>query len=132
MRQLTILAAGALAAAAMATPALASPGVTTGDVNMRADATVHAPRLTTIPEGAAIDVHGCPTWCNVTYRGMTGWVSPNYVATAQYSPAPRPPVYYERPAPLPYYYGHSYPRRYWYDDDWRYRRAPGFSIQFGL
>ena len=133
MRQRTILSAGALAAAVVAAPALASPGVTTSDVNMRADATVNSPRLTTIPGGAAVEVHGCPTWCSVTYGGITGWVSPNYIATAEYRAAPAPPaIYYERPAPVPYYYQHRYPRPYGYDDDWRYRRGPGISFEFGL
>ncbi len=80
MRHLTILAGG-LAGALAASSALAAPGAATGNVNLRADATVNSQRLATIPAGAPVEVHGCPSWCNVTYNGITGWASSNYIAT---------------------------------------------------
>jgi uncharacterized protein YraI len=126
------LTGAGLAAALVAAPALARPGVATGNVNMRVDPTVQAPRITTIPEGARVEIHGCPSWCNVTYRGRTGWVSSNYVAGARYRPAPPPPPVYYQPRPPRYYDRPHHRRHHWHGDDWRYRRGPSFSFGFEL
>ena len=77
MRHLTILATTAMAGALVASTAAA--GVATGNVNLRTQPTVQAPRITTIPAGAQVQVHSCPSWCNVTYAGHTGWASSNYI-----------------------------------------------------
>lgn len=139
MRRLIILTAGALAAALMASSVSAWTGVATGDVNLRSEDSVRGQRLTTIPAGAHVEVHDCPTWCHLTFRGITGWASPNYIAAAEdYRPAPR--VYYERPAPRAYYYSDSYPdwygRPYYGRDNhprrYHRRHQPGFGFYFGF
>ncbi|MGH6922536.1 MAG: SH3 domain-containing protein [Propylenella sp.] len=138
MRQLTILAAGALAAALASSSALAWTGVATGDVNLRSADSVQGAKLATIPAGAYVEVHGCPTWCNLTFEGITGWASPNYIAPADGRPAPR--VYHEERPRVYSYYRDRDP--YWYDGPfyWRdhrpYRRwrdrEPGFGFYFGF
>jgi uncharacterized protein YraI len=148
MRRLTVLSAAVLAAAFVASSAEAVPGVATGNVNMRTDATVNSPRITTIPAGAPVEVHGCPSWCQVTYNGRTGWVSSNYISTeyagrdydrrydrdhryGYYRPAPPPPPrwsYYRGPVWHDRYgWDHD---RYWYDRRWH--RRPGVTFEFGF
>jgi uncharacterized protein YraI len=123
MRHLTILAGG-LAGSLAASAALAVPGTATGDVNLRADATVNAQRLATIPAGARVEVHGCPSWCNVTFDGITGWASSNYIATGV---ASRDRDYdrdrYDRGR-----YGRNRADRGRYERD-RYNRGPRYSYQ---
>jgi uncharacterized protein YraI len=152
MRRLTIFSAALASAAFVASAAQAVPGVATGNVNLRADATVNSPRLTTIPAGAAVEVHGCPSWCQVTFNGYTGWASSSYISTgyagrdydpgydrsySYYEPAPR---VYVQPAPPTWgWYGgpvwhdrYSYYDRspWWYER--RYHRRPGVSFGLGF
>jgi len=129
MKRTTILTAGVIAAALAATSAAARPGYATGDVNLRTAPTVRGHRITTIPEGARVDVHGCPSWCRVSYRGYTGWVSSGYISTAGYRRAPAPRAYYY-PAPPPVWHG---PRHHRHHHRNRYRRhEPGFGFYFGF
>jgi uncharacterized protein YraI len=121
MRRPAILAAASLAAALAASfsagAALADPGAATGDVNLRARPSVHSEKLATIPAGAAVEIITCPRWCQVTYRGHTGWASAKYISAA--GPAttgsiatdyigPRPRIYF-RGWP-PFYYDIPYQR----------------------
>jgi uncharacterized protein YraI len=141
MRRLTILTAGVLSAALMWSSAAAWTGVATGAVNLRSEDSVRGYRLATIPRGALLDVHSCPTWCYLTFQGITGWASPNYIAAADYGPAPQ--VYYQRPAPSPYYYysspppffyGTLFPHQGGYPFRHRHRGfgGSGFGIYFGF
>ena len=148
MRRLSILPAAALVTAFAASTAAAAPGVATGNVNMRTEPTVNAARITTIPAGAPLEVHGCPSWCQVTFNGRTGWVSSNYISTdyaggyePEYVPAPRY-SYYE-PAPRRWSYSrgpvwhdrYGFDRPYWYDHRYGYdrgRRGPGLSFGFSF
>jgi uncharacterized protein YraI len=152
MRRLSILPATALIAAFAASTAAAVPGVATGNVNMRTDATVNAPRIATIPAGAAVEVHGCPSWCQVTYNGRTGWASSNYISTQyagdyepEYAPTYVVPRYsYYEPAPRRWYYdrGPVWHNRYGFDrgpygynDGWygrHWNRGPGISFGFSF
>src|SRR5690606_19996061 len=62
--------------------AFAQNAYTTGNVNMRAGPSTQYPRVTTLPSGAAVDVHGCTSgwsWCDTSWRGIRGWVSANYL-----------------------------------------------------
>ena len=137
-------AAAALAGCFAASSALAAPGVATGNVNMRVGQTTSAPRITTIPAGARVEVHGCPNWCDVTYRGRRGWVSSSYISTGGYSgqpvyvPAPQPRYVYPRPrvpAPAfvygsPRYHGYRHGYRHGYGHHDRRRRG-GVTFSFG-
>jgi uncharacterized protein YraI len=77
-----------IAAAALATglgvPAIAfaDSAYTTGNVNMRAGPSTEFPRLTMLPAGAEVTIHGCTygwSWCDTGWRGLRGWVSARYL-----------------------------------------------------
>jgi uncharacterized protein YraI len=139
------LALGALAAAMMAVPAIAQAawGVTTGTVNMRADAYVGAPKITTLPANARVWVDGQKNgWFRVTYAGSTGFVSGSYVATGV-AMGPRPMVrpmvrpmaprfgYYQKPW---WDNRHQawYDGRRWYRNGIWYNDPSGFSFGFNF
>lgn len=155
MRSRSIVIAAVVAASiGLPAAAWAAPGITTGDVNMRTGPGTGNPVITTIPAGSEVEVFGCPRWCQVAYRGLEGWVSPNYVRTGY---AERPRVIYEAPPPVavydpypfryayrsgpyvgPYWRGHRrgdwWDDRYghWRDDYWWRHRRPGISFEFGF
>ncbi len=67
--------------------------VTTGNVNLRKTASTSGKKLTTIPGGATVTVHQVSgSWVNVTYAGMTGWVSKSYIRLATISAATPTPT----------------------------------------
>src|ERR1051325_2191021 len=124
------LIVGALAAT-LALPAAASgyTAYAVTDLNLRACEGTQCAALTVIPGGAAVNVIGTSNgWNYVTYAGVTGYASANYL-TVGYA-QPRPPVVVGRPPgglPLPYpvfpvYPMYRYPRPF-------YPRA-GFSLSF--
>ena|SRR6185312_12542722 len=64
------------------TSALAARGYATASVNMRAGPGTDYPVVTTIPDNARLNIHGCLSdhdWCDVTWRDNRGWVSANYL-----------------------------------------------------
>ena len=83
MRKLAILIAiSAFIALAVPALAFAANGYTTANVHMRAGPGIGYPVVTTIPEGAKIEIHGCLAdrdWCDVTWDGYRGWVSAHYL-----------------------------------------------------
>lgn len=83
MRKLSILIAiSALIAFALPVSAFAAPGYATADVHMRAGPGIGYPVVTTIPERARVEIHGCledRDWCDVTWDGYRGWVSAHYL-----------------------------------------------------
>ncbi len=106
----TGLIAGAFAAAMVAPVAAnAASGYATGDVNMRTGPGTQYQRITTIPQGARVDVRGCSGWCRLSYGGYTGYASANYIASGY---ANVPPRSYNRPPPPRF----GYARRPWWDD----------------
>lgn len=77
----TLLAAAAFLGVATGA-ALAQNAYTTANVNMRSGPSTQYPAVTTLPNGAAVDVHGCLdgwTWCDTSWRGFRGWVSGRYL-----------------------------------------------------
>ncbi len=68
---------------------LAFPGIaaaanayTTGNVNLRAGPSTNFPRVTTLPDGVTVTIHGCLrgwSWCDTSWRGERGWVSGRYL-----------------------------------------------------
>lgn len=74
------MAAVFLGAAAMADT------VTLGDVNLRTGPGTAHERMTTIPRGAQVWLHGCTaagTWCNVSWGGFRGWASAGWLQQRQ-------------------------------------------------
>lgn len=57
-------------------------------VNMRARGQKGAKVLTVIPAGATIDMFGCDSWCEISYKGRKGWVYKSFVGKAR---APKKP-----------------------------------------
>jgi uncharacterized protein YraI len=88
MHTRSLLLAGALAGAFAWSVAEAAPGTATGSVNLRTGPGTSYAVITTIPAGARVNVQGCPSWCQVTYNGQSGWASSNYISAAAYGPAP--------------------------------------------
>lgn len=147
------LVAGALFGMLAATAAEAAPGTATGSVNMRTGPGTSYARIATIPAGAPVNVLSCPSWCQVTYAGRTGWVSSNYIARGYAQATPRyvaPPRYaypaarYAYRVPMPpradWRYGRPWwddryggwydGRRWYYGDRWEPRPRIGFG--FGI
>ncbi len=67
------------AALAMAIPAVAqaAPGVTDSRVALRAGPGSDYPRVVTLNRNTRVNIHGCIRrydWCDVTARGIRGWV----------------------------------------------------------
>jgi uncharacterized protein YraI len=78
------LAIGAVTAALFAVPSIAeaATGHATGNVNMRACASVNCPKVAFIPAGARLWIGGTQRgWYYVSYRGRQGFVSIRYIAT---------------------------------------------------
>jgi uncharacterized protein YraI len=78
-----LMAAAALAfTLGVASSAAARPGFATTAVNLRAGPSTGFPVVTTIPGGAAVDIHGCEAgyvWCDVGWGGTRGWVAGRYL-----------------------------------------------------
>jgi len=124
------LIVGALAAT-LALPAAASAytAYAVTDLNLRACESTQCAALTVIPGGAAVNVIGTSNgWNYVTYAGVTGYASANYITVAYAQPRPpvvvvRPPVVVASPYPVyPVYPMYRYARPF-------YPRA-GFSLSF--
>ena len=118
MNHRSFLLAGALVGAFALSTAQAAPGAATGDVNLRTGPGTSYAKIATIPAGARVNVHGCSSWCQVTFRGQTGYASANYIsararvsapARAVYAPAPR----YVAPGPVVVDIDPLPPRRHW-------------------
>lgn len=82
------ITAGILTAAALASPALAVAGVTnTGSskLNLRAEASTTAAIVTKVPGGSSVEVLNTDLngWYQISYSGMTGYVSSQYVDLTQ-------------------------------------------------
>lgn len=146
-----VIAGTFVAALTAPAAALAATGYTTGDVNMRTGPSTRYHRILTIPEGSRIEIRGCGSWCSVTYRGRTGYVSGNYVSRG--SGYVSPPVFHGPSyVPAPTFRGAPPPppggwhRRPWWDsrhnawydgDRWYFGgrwhdRPSGFSFGFGF
>lgn len=90
--RLRALALGAVAATMVAVPTIANAawGQATGSVNMRTCASVQCAKITTVPAGARVWVEGAlGSWYQVNFNGRQGFVSGNYIATANLNPGPR-------------------------------------------
>lgn len=55
---------------------------TTAHLNLRFGPGANYRRVTTIPPGQIVNVHGCPTkWCAVSWRRHKGYVNSRYLST---------------------------------------------------
>lgn len=130
-----LMAAAALAFTLVAaSSAAARPGFATTAVNLRAGPSTGFPVVTTIPGGAAVDIHGCEAgygWCDVGWGGTRGWVAGQYLQF----------VYNDRRVLLPSFAATvglpiigfsvgSYWGSYYRDRPWYHRRAY-WSARYG-
>ncbi|MEJ2374381.1 MAG: SH3 domain-containing protein [Pseudolabrys sp.] len=106
-------------AALMLSVGSASAAVVTHGLNLRTGPSTRYRVMDTMPAGAHVRVLNCTSyWCRVSFRGMRGWASRNFLAGAR--------RYYARR-----YYYRSYPY-YGYGHYGSYAYAPGFSIGIGF
>jgi uncharacterized protein YraI len=86
----TIAASAALAMGALLAivpAANAAPGTVTSNVNVRSGPGTNFAVVSTARRGTQVDVQQCQqSWCYVQGRGVTGWVSANYLSAAGGAP----------------------------------------------
>lgn len=66
-----------------ATAAQAANAIVTTTLNLRTGPGTNYGTITSIPNGARVDVRGCTNgygWCQVNYAGRSGWASSRYLA----------------------------------------------------
>jgi uncharacterized protein YraI len=115
MMKTKLLAAGAALILSGAVAA-AAPATVSTDLNMRSGPGTEYGVVTTIPAGAIVDVGGCTgSWCEVSFRGASGFASASYL-----SGAPSAAVVVPDYGPG-YAYGDDY-----YDDSFSYGPSVGF------
>jgi uncharacterized protein YraI len=116
--------------------ALAQDAYTTAAVNLRAGPDADYPLVRWVPEGTAVEVHGCLgdyRWCDVEVYGDRGWMHANYLVYP-YQNNRVPIVTYGAVIGVPIvgfsidYWDHYYSRRPWYGDRhrWVHRHRPEF------
>jgi hypothetical protein len=141
--KLKALALGAVLAVATAVPGIAQAatwfGYTTGTANMRVDAYVGAPKVTTLPGHVNVRIDGLKNgWYHVAYGPYQGWVAGSLIQT-RVAMQPRP--FFRGPAPkFGYYHKPYWDNRYqaWYDGRRWYRNGiwynspSGFSFGFSF
>lgn len=132
--KLIALAAGALMVSAGA--ASAAPGRTTTDLHLRNGPGTGYEVITTMPEGARVNIRNCTgSWCRVNFRGTSGWASANLLSGSGETYASRSyrsyaPTVVER-APAYAYDAPAYGDGYAYGPDLGYAYEPGIEIGFG-
>lgn len=124
MKQRALTLAGvALATLVLPGIAAAATATTSADLNMRAGPSTSFPVVEVVPDNAALTLHGCIdgySWCDVTWDGVRGWVSANYLETYWESNY-RPVIVYGARADIPIvtfavdtYWDSYYRERPWY------------------
>lgn len=117
--------------------AMAEEAYTTTAVNLRAGPDADYPLVRWVPEGTAVEVHGCLSdyrWCDIEVFGDRGWMSASYLVYP-YQSSQVPILSYGAVIGLPIlgfsidsYWDDHYRRRPWYDERprWEHRRRPEF------
>lgn len=124
-------------AAALPAAAMAEQAFTTTAVNLRAGPDADYPLVRWVPEGTAVEVHGCLAdyrWCDVEAYGDRGWMAASYLVYP-YQNSAVPIVTYGAVIGLPmigftfdsYWHDH-YRGRPWYDNRhrWAHRYRPEY------
>ncbi len=94
--RLAVAGIAAMAFVGMAEAQVAGQGhTTTADLNLRSGVGTGFGVIAVIPRGEPVELTSCNppvTWCNVSFRGQTGWVSARYLT-------PRPGAELAQPVP---------------------------------
>ena len=125
-----------IAALGLPVAAMAELAHTTTAVNLRAGPDADYPLVRWVPEGTAVEVHGCLgdfQWCDVEVYGDRGWMHANYLVYP-YRNSQVPIITYGAVIGLPIlgfsidYWDHHYQHRPWYGDRsrWAFRHRPEF------
>jgi len=136
--KLIALAAGALMVSAGA--ASAAPGRTTTDLHLRNGPGTGYGVITTMPEGARVNIRNCTgSWCRVNFRGTSGWAAANLLSgggsTYAYSRGYDRGYggdgggYVEQPSTG---YGYGNGAGYGYDGDYGYGSDLGYAYEPGI
>ena len=124
-------------ALALPAAAMAEQAYTTTAVNLRAGPDTDYPLVRWVPEGTAVEVHGCLgdyRWCDVEVFGDRGWMSASYLVYP-YQSSHVPIITYGAVIGLPLigftfdsYWDNYYSHRPWYGERqrWAYRHRPEF------
>jgi uncharacterized protein YraI len=131
-----ITAAGAALIAMTMVPATASassPGFVTTNLNVRAGPGTQFPAVAVFPAGSRVNVIGCTRgfgWCDVSARGIRGWVSGSFLEVAHQNRRVRAPSFGAQIG-LPIisfqignYWDNHYRGRSWYDQRSRFGGSP--------
>ena len=82
-----LMALGALILLALpVAPAFAQSAITMADLNMRTGPSTQYPVIVVVRRGSPVQLHSClqgNSWCHVSHRGATGWVSGRYLEIAR-------------------------------------------------
>jgi uncharacterized protein YraI len=81
-RYLLYLAASLAASASLSATASADTARVTANLHMRAGPSTEFPVVTTVSDGARVEVHGCVSgysWCDVSWADSRGWVDATYL-----------------------------------------------------
>ena len=127
-------AAGAAILAFTMAPSMANaatPAAVVTDLNVRAGPGTQFPAVTVFPRGSRVNVIGCTsgvTWCDVSGRGVRGWVSARFLEFPHRGDRLIGPAYGAQVG-LPIisfqigsYWDNHYRGRSWYRDRSRYDR----------
>jgi len=122
---------------ALPAAAMADQAYTTSAVNLRAGPDTDYPLVRWVPEGTAVEVHGCLAdfrWCDVEAFGDRGWMSASYLVYP-YQNSNVPIVTYGAVIGLPLigftfdsYWDDHYRRRPWYGE--RHRWADRYRPEY--
>lgn len=80
---------GCLAVIGFSMPAKAESGFVSTGVNLRSGPGVDYPVVATVSSGEFLEINGCIrewNWCEVSWRGFSGWVSGHYLRNQTYGP----------------------------------------------
>jgi uncharacterized protein YraI len=115
------------------TASAATPALVVTDLNVRAGPGTQYPAVTVFPRNSRVTVIGCTTgitWCDVSGRGVRGWVSARYLNFSHRGDRLLGPAY-GASVGLPIitfqigpYWDHHYRDRTWYRDRSRWDRRP--------
>ncbi|MEJ0077462.1 MAG: SH3 domain-containing protein [Alphaproteobacteria bacterium] len=128
----TILFSAASALVLSAGAANAAPATAETSLNVRSGPGTQFAVIGTIPAGAAVDAGGCTgSWCQVSFRGQTGYANQSYLAMAGgvgAGVAVAPGYAYEEPA---YAYDDGPYYNDYYDGGYSYGAGFGFYVSPG-
>lgn len=131
-RYVIFVTAALLASTAVPAVASARTARVTADLHMRAGPSTRFPVVTTVPDGADVEIFGCVdgySWCDTAWSGRRGWIDADYL-TYSYQNSYVPIIDYGAQIDLPilaFSIG-GYWDNYYRDEPWYGRRSHWRSV----